>query len=355
MSAMPATSKMSRTPAPSTDESEAVSSKKPRRHPLRVIVLIAFLLCGSAWGYRAVHRILAYEETENAYLTGHVHQVASRISGTVTEVLVEENTDVKKGDVLVRLDPRDTQSRIEQAAAQFAQAEAQVTHSDSQIADAKARVAQAEAQFKKAQSDYGRVKDLSDKKVASKQEFDAATAAFDAARAGVESARAAAKASEASRQMMEAQKQTAQAVLDDARLQNSYTVITAPSDGRVGRRNVEVGNRLQPGQPVFAIVEPEVWIEANFKETQLSKMRKGQNVEVTIDALPGAHFEGTVESFSPASGAQFAMLPPDNATGNFTKVVQRVPVRIHFDPQSIAGFADRLRPGLSAVVSVRVK
>lgn len=327
----------------------------PRRRPLRTIVLLVLLIAGTAWGYRAVHRMISYEETDNAYVTGHVHNVASRISGTVTEVLVEENTEVKAGDILVRLDPRDTQSRIDQAAAQLAQAEAQVTQSASQIADANARVAQAEAQLVKADADYRRVKDLSDKKVASKQELDAATSAFDAAKAGVESVRAAAKAAEASRQMMEAQRQTAQAVLDDAKLQNSYTVITAPSDGRIGRRNVEVGNHIQPGQPVFAIVEPSVWIEANFKETQLSKMREGQRVEFTVDALPGANFTGEVESFSPASGAQFAMLPPDNATGNFTKVVQRIPVRIHLDPASINGFAERLRPGLSVVVSVRVK
>src|SRR5262249_1545723 len=138
-------------------------------------------------------------------------------------------------------------------------------------------------------------------------------------------------------------------------LQLSYNTITAPVAGRTSKRSAEVGAYVQPGQTLIAIVEPEVWIEANFKETQLAKMHAGQRAEITIDALPAHEFTGTVESVSPASGAQFAMLPPDNATGNFTKVVQRVPVRVHLDPESIRGFEDRLRAGLSAVVAVQVK
>ena len=125
--------------------------------------------------------------------------------------------------------------------------------------------------------------------------------------------------------------------------------------GRTSKRNAELGTYVQPGQTLIAIVEPEVWIEANFKETQLAKMQLGQPADITIDALPGHTFQGTVESFSPASGAQFAMLPPDNATGNFTKVVQRVPVRVRLEPESIRGYEDRLRAGLSAVVAVRVR
>lgn len=333
-------------------EPKAVSAK--RRSPVRTIVFVVVLVAGGWWGVRTVQRMMTHVETDNAYVTGHVHLVSPRVSGVVSEVRVEENSLVKEGDVLVRLDPRDAESRVAQASAQVAHAEAQVGQSRSQITDARAKVAQAEAQFEKADADFHRVKDLADKKVASKQELDAASAAYDSSKAAVDAARATGDSSEAALRMAEAGKQTDQAVLDDAKLQLSYTVVKAPSSGRVGRRNVEVGNHVQPGQPIFAVVEPNVWIEANFKETQLARMHAGQAVEVTIDAIPNEDFTGTVESFSPASGAQFAMLPPDNATGNFTKVVQRVPVRIHLDPGSIKNFQDRLRPGLSAIVAVRL-
>jgi membrane fusion protein, multidrug efflux system len=153
----------------------------------------------------------------------------------------------------------------------------------------------------------------------------------------------------------QAQQLNSRTSLDNARLQLSYNTITAPTSGHTSKRTAEIGTYVQPGQALIAVVESNVWIEANFKETQLAKMRTGQHAEITIDALPGHDFTGTVESFSPASGAEFAMLPADNATGNFTKVVQRVPVKIHFDADSIRGFEDRLRPGLSAVVSVNLK
>jgi membrane fusion protein (multidrug efflux system) len=142
--------------------------------------------------------------------------------------------------------------------------------------------------------------------------------------------------------------------LADAQLQLSYTTVTAPSPGRIGRKQVEVGQRVQPGQPLLALVEVSPWIVANFKETQLERMRPGQPVEIKVDAYPGRIFRGYVESFSPASGAQFALLPPENATGNFTKIVQRVPVKIVFDPESIKGFESMLLPGMSVVPTVDV-
>jgi membrane fusion protein (multidrug efflux system) len=144
------------------------------------------------------------------------------------------------------------------------------------------------------------------------------------------------------------------AAVRDAERELSYTEIKAPSDGRIGNKNVEVGNRVQVGQALFAVVDNDCWITANFKETQLKKMTAGQRVDFTVDAIGGRVFHGTLDSIAPASGAQFALLPPDNATGNFTKVVQRVPVKVVFDRGSVRGFEDRLRPGLSAVVSVRV-
>jgi membrane fusion protein (multidrug efflux system) len=142
------------------------------------------------------------------------------------------------------------------------------------------------------------------------------------------------------------------AALDTARLQVDYTFIRAPNSGRVAKKNVEVGQRLQPGQPVMAVVDEQVWVVANFKESQLARLRAGEKVAITVDALAGREFTGTVESFAPGTGAEFSLLPPDNSTGNFTKVVQRVPVKILFSPAALAEAGPRFTPGLSADVSV---
>jgi membrane fusion protein (multidrug efflux system) len=233
-------------------------------------------------------------------------------------------------------------------------AEAKIKQAESDLTETQAKVEQARAQLEKAQLDFARVQELSQTKVASKQEFDSAKATLDSAKAGLDSARATAASSEAALNAARLQEKAGRVYLEDQELQRSYNTVTAPVTGRVGRRNAEIGNRVQAGQPLFAIMQPGVWIVANFKETQLAKMRAGQPVEIAIDAIPGKHFTGKVESFSPASGASFALLPPDNATGNFTKVVQRVPVRIQFDAESVKGYEERLRVGLSAVVAVRV-
>src|SRR6202044_662103 len=163
------------------------------------------------------------------------------------------------------------------------------------------------------------------------------------------SKQAAAESAEAQWAAAKASVAAQEAAVRDAERELSYATIYAPTDGRIGNKNVEMGNRVQVGQALFALVEPEVWITANFKETQLKKMRVGQPVEFTVDSLGGRVFTGTVDSLSPASGSQFALLPPDNATGNFTKVVQRVPVKIVLDSESIRDVEDRLRPGLSTV------
>src|SRR5262249_46832335 len=147
----------------------------------------------------------------------------------------------------------------------------------------------------------------------------------------------------------------AAATLEDARLQLSYTMIKAPASGRVGRKSVEVGQRLQVGQPLMAIVEDDLWVVANFKETQLEEMRPKQTVSLEIDAFPNHAFRGRVDSIAPGSGNQFALLPPDNATGNFTKVVQRIPVKISFDPATTKGYETLLTPGMSTVVTVTIR
>ena len=333
----------------------AAPAKSSAGRFVRQFIVLLLLAGGLFWGVRYAQRLMTHAETDDAYITGHIHDISSRLAGTVTEVLFEENTEVKAGQILLRLDPSDQQSKLTQAEAMFSLAEAKAIQAESDIADNKAKVTQAEAQSEKAGLDFERARELSQTKVVSKQEYDAAKMGNDSAKAGAESAKASARGSESALIAARAQLKVAEAYRDDARLQLSYTTIVAPVSGRIGRRNVEIGHRVQAGQALLAIVQPEVWVEANYKETQLAKMRVGQEAEIEVDALPGHHFMGQIESFSPASGAQFAMLPPDNATGNFTKVVQRIPVRIHFDPKSIAGFEDRLQPGLSVVVGVRVK
>jgi membrane fusion protein (multidrug efflux system) len=147
----------------------------------------------------------------------------------------------------------------------------------------------------------------------------------------------------------------ARANLEDAKLQLSYTEIVAPVSGQIGKKNLEVGNRVQPGQGLLALVQPDVWVTANFKETQLARLKAGQNVRVTIDSIPGRTFAGRVDSLSPASGAQFALLPPDNATGNFTKIVQRIPVKIVLEQKSVSGCENQIAAGMSAVVKVKAR
>jgi membrane fusion protein (multidrug efflux system) len=330
-------------------------SRPPRRSPVRKIAVFILLAAGLVWAARYVNHLLTHAETDDAYITGYVHEVSPHIGGTVTEVLVEQNSNVKAGDVLFRLDPRDNEAKRQQADAQLAQSDAFIELAKAQIADSTAKVDQAQAQFTKAKLDFDREQDLMRTKVASKQEYDSSKAAYDTASASLVSSKASLQAMKSALLVAQAQRQNSQTSLENAQLQLSYNTITASATGRTSKRNAEVGAYVQPGQALIAIVEPDVWIEANFKETQLAKMRVGQRAEVAVDALPGHEFTGTVESFSPASGAQFAMLPADNATGNFTKVVQRVPVRIRLDAESVRGFEDRLRPGLSTVVSVQLK
>jgi len=321
------------------------ASKPPQRSPkflpwLAIAVLVGL---GSYVGYRWWQYTQVWVGTDNAYVAGHISQVSARIPGTVTAVLVEENQLVAAGQILARLDPADLKVRREQVRAALAQAEAQVNQ-------ARAQVRGQEAGANRTQLEFDRADKLSREanSAISKQEFDNAKAALDAAQAAVAAARSGVTSAEA-------QVQVAAANLKDVELQLSYTEITAPAAGRIGRKNIEAGNRVQPGQALLALVQPDVWVIANFKETQLTNLRPGQEVTLSVDTFPGHAFAGRVESVAPASGAQFALLPPDNATGNFTKIVQRVPVKIVFDDAAVREFAGRIVPGMSAVVTVSLR
>ncbi|MHA3775229.1 HlyD family secretion protein [Verrucomicrobiota bacterium sgz303538] len=351
---------------------------------LRAFLFLAVFSALAYGGWQFWEHRNQWVSTDNAFVQGHVHQISPRVAGTVSEVLVEENDYVNAGQPLVRLDPSDFEVRLAQAKAAVAQADAQMIQARADLAAAEAQKQQSSALVKessaqvdregaaaeKAKADFGRATELyAGRSVISKAELDAAKAASSSSkaavnaaqsslagsRAKVEAAEAALNSAQAAIKVAEAQKQRAQAELRDAELQLSYTTITAPVSGRVGKKTVEVGHRLQPGQALFAVVEEDAWVVANFKETQLESLTPGQRVQLKVDAFPGHEFTGIVESFAPASGAQFALLPPDNATGNFTKIVQRVPVRIQFDRKSLKGFEQRIVPGLSVIVDVHVR
>ncbi|MBY0368117.1 MAG: HlyD family secretion protein [Burkholderiaceae bacterium] len=333
--------------------------------PVPLLVIGALLLVGGIGvGGRMWWRSQHLVETDNAFIAGRLHPVATRVAGVVTEMRMQDNALVKAGDVLLRLDPADAAVQVERLKAQIAQADAAIATSAAQIAQAKAQaaatasqVAQAEAVLARTELDAKRSQALfgAELRATSKQELDAALAARDVARAAA--AKEAVVAAESSRLSAQAQKTATQAQLKDAQNQLGYVEVRASSDGRIGKRTVEVGQRVQAGQQLAAIVEPETWIVANFKETQLARMKPGQKVHVKVDAFPGTDLLAKVDSFSPASGASFALLPPDNATGNFTKIVQRVPVKLVFEPESLKALgeaASRIVPGLSVQVEVEL-
>jgi len=366
-------------PAPELDQpaSAARSWWKPAVGALVGAALLAWLAHVGLHAYR-------FEETEDAYVTGHLHQVSPQLDGQVKEVLVTDNQAVHAGDVLVRLDPLQTdlqlqkaKAGLEQARANAAETRAASGQADAQLAEAHARVeqanaqlAQSEAQLQLAELNYTRNEQLFNKGgVTSQADVDTTRSAFHAAQAAqaanqanataaksaVGSAEAAQNSARAQVAAADASVAVAEAAVHDAERQLGYTTIVAPADGRVGNKSVEVGNRVVAGQSLLALAAPETWVIANFKETQLARMQPGQEVELTVDALPGHTLRGKLDSISPASGAQFALLPPDNATGNFNKVVQRVPVKILLSDQARTELGDRLRLGLSVVVNVRVR
>lgn len=315
---------------------EEPRSRWRKRILLGVVALV--VLGGIVFGIREITFYAHHAETDDAQIEGHIDPVLPKIAGYVKEVLVHDNQKVTAGQVLLRIDARDLASKVETARATLQNAEAS-------IAVAQANLAAARTTSEHHARDLARYAALRAKEEISQQQYDAARAAADA---GSAQASAAVRSVEAAR----AQAAQKRADLQYAELQLDYATVTAPASGIVSKKSVEVGQYVQAGQPLLAIVEDsEVWVVANYKETQLKKMRVGQPVEIQVDAYPNKPFRGRVDSLAAATGAKFALLPPDNATGNFTKVVQRVPVKIVFtDPPDPAR---PLRAGMSVTSIVR--
>jgi membrane fusion protein (multidrug efflux system) len=332
------------------------------------------------FGLKTLADIFTHESTDDAFIAGHVVSIAPRIAGQVAAVHVLDNQLVRSNEPLVDIDPSDYAITVAQkqsaAASQDANfrtvvAAVELMRAKVATAEAAARVAKADADAaaataKNAQADFVRAQDLARQKTISSQEFDAALAADTKAQADLKSAQDNAdeetsKVDEAEKQLdaVFAEKEMAFSQLNEsqtnvaaAKLNLSYTKIFAPCDGRVTRKSVEPGDYLEAGQQIMSLVPEDVWVVANFKESQLDKMRAGQPATVAIDALGGREFRAHVDSIQAGSGAAFSLLPPENATGNFVKVVQRVPVKIVFDEPLPAGFV--AGPGLSVTPSVQV-
>jgi len=357
-----------------TPMTAAPAASRSSRRPFTLAILAVVGVALAVWGWRRYSFAVSHVETDNAQVDGHITPVAPKVQAFVAQVLVDENQAVHAGDTLVVLDDRDLRVRLTQAEAELAtaiasvgsrerpgQARSQAAASQAQALSAQSSIASAEAAFRKASADLERIRGLAQQRIVPAQQLDAAQAAFDAARANLDAARG--QASAAGEQALasvsgvgaaEARLAGARAAVETARLQLSYTVLLAPVDGVIGRRSVEVGGLVQVGQTLMSVIPSAgAWVTANLKETELADVKVGDPVSFTVDAYGSRTFAGRVESLSPATGARFALLPPDNASGNFTKVVQRIPVRV-----AVTGGEDAehpLRPGMSAVVAIRVK
>jgi membrane fusion protein (multidrug efflux system) len=299
---------------------------------------------------------------------GHVVQISPQVAAQVLVLHIDDNQFVRKGDLLVELDPTDYNVALAQAQAQEAQAQGRLEQARAQIEAAKASVPQALAQQDSAQAsldnatiDYERYKHV-DERARSKQQLDNAgttltnaAAQLEQAKAQVTVAQANVVTAEASAKAAEGDLKAAEAAVQRAQVNLGYCRIFAPCDGRVTERTVEAGNYVTTAQALFLIVDPNVWVTANFKETQLTHMQPGQPVTIKVDAFPGHKFQGHIDSIQAGSGSRFSVLPAENATGNFVKIVQRVPVKILFDHDANTNNAPMLSPGLSVIPRVKVR
>jgi membrane fusion protein (multidrug efflux system) len=359
-------------------ETETVQPKK--RSKVFLITLIIMILLGGWFGISKYTHAQHHEETDDAQIEADIIPVIPRVSGYVKEVRVNDNQMVHKGDTLLIIDDRDYKISLMQAEAALGTAKSNVAASRANTAAARsgiatskqgvatidAQIEEAKVNLTRANQDFARYQNLIQDHSITQQEFEKAQATKQLAekqlgilqqqkkqassQTGVVSSQSNATAQTI--EVAESMVKQREVEVEEAKLKLSYTIITAPEDGRVSRVNVQEGQLLQAGQSTFNIVHgKDIWVVANFKETQLRKMQVGQKVVVHVDAFPSHDFNAMVSSFSPATGAKFSLLPPDNASGNFVKVVQRLPVKIEFISQSDT-LLNRLRPGMNVDVDV---
>ncbi len=331
-------------------------------------VLLVLLVSGLFWFLTRNE-----ESTDDAFIEANVVQISARVSGYITQVAVNDNQWVKPGDLLALIDPRDLELRIQQAEANLSAAKARhgaatqdlsvvTTTSRAEIGQAKAQLEAAEAKVDLAGKDLSRYQALFGRDEVSRQRLDQAMLDKKTAEADLRRVKEQLAAAMSSPKQIDLKKEQeaggqasveeARAALDQAKLDLSYTRLISPVAGRIAQKNLDLGQLVQPGAAVMAIVYGPPWVVANFKETQLRRMKPGQKVTIQVDAFPNRKFKGHVDSLQPGTGARFSLLPPENATGNYVKVVQRIPVKIVFDesPESLMA----LSPGMSVVPTVEL-
>ncbi|HEY8780261.1 MAG TPA: HlyD family secretion protein [Mucilaginibacter sp.] len=341
---------------------------KPKPNRVLPIILGVILVVGIIFGIKEYIYYGKHIDTDDAQIDGDISPVVARVGGYIDSIYFQENTHVNKGQVLVKIDDRDYKVKLEQAEAAETGASANVNVGKSQIfenaansASARAQIESAAAKLEKTNKDYQRYANLVKDGSITLQQFDQAKSDLDVAQAAYRAAQDQYKAAQeevgATKNQLNvthtgvSQKQ---ADVDYAKLQLSYTIVGAPASGVTSKKNIQIGQLVQAGQTLFSIVnDNSIYITANFKETQLDKIHNGQKVNIDVDAYPDLQLHGTVYNFSPATGAKFSLLPPDNATGNFVKVVQRLPVKIKITAPKED--LDKLHPGMSVSVSVVYK
>ncbi len=353
----------------SDDDKKDKNEKPPFYRRPRVIVIASIIIAVVVIVIVILWLILRqYVSTDDAYIDGNVTQISPRVAAQVTALHIDDNELVHPGDLMIELDPTDYLLALDEAKAQVASSQAKLTQARAQIQTATASVAQARAgvdaaqvQFDNATRDFTRYHSV-DQRARSRQQLDNAQTAqknaqaqLEKARASMTSANAAVASAQAAVKAAQGELQVSQASEHRAEVNLSYCKIYAPVEGRVTERTVAVGNDVSPGQALFLLVDPNVWVTANFKETQLTHMKPGQPVTITVDAFPSMKIHARVDSIQAGTGSRFSVLPAENATGNFVKIVQRVPVKIVFDSAANTNDAPMLSPGLSVEAQVKVQ
>jgi len=345
---------------------EAIQKNDKRRNTVLTVLSFVFLIAGALWILSLFFDFSNYETTNNAQVEAYINSVAARATGHIKEIRFEANQYVHKGDTLVILDDSEYIIKVKQADADLAIAEGNlhsltqtITTSASNQASGQEKLAGDLASLEKAQKDYQRFKNMYADSAVTRNQYDqvisklkSEEAYVKASRKGLEASGSVTKQSNINLEAARATVARKKADLDAAKLQLSYTNIIAPSDGYVGERNLSIGELINANQTIATIVlNQKLWISANFKETQIEKIKQGQQVTITIDALDGKEFKGKVLGFSPATGAKFSMVEPDNSTGNFVKITQRIPVRIEFEaaPKDL----EEVKPGMNVTVEVK--
>lgn len=348
-----------------TATNEAVQNTEKKRNTILTILSFIFLLAGGLWILSLFFDFSRYETTNNAQVDAYMNNIAARATGHIAVIKFEENQLVHQGDTLVILNDEEYIIKVKQAEADLAVAEGNlhslqqtiVTSSSNQAAT-KAKLAGDLASLDKAKKDYVRFKNMYADSAVTENQYDQVVAKLRSTeaylKAGENELLASGSIAKQSLTNLEAARATVarkQADLDAAKLQLSYTIITAPIDGVVGERNLSIGDLVSTNQVVASIVLKQKWVTANFKETQVERIKQGQEVTITIDALDDKEFKGKVVGFSPATGAKFSMVEPDNSTGNFVKITQRIPVKIVFEAS--ADELEEVKPGMNVTVEVK--